>query len=51
MSMNQCLAGIKKSSNHAAPTLILDELSKRLGIAKLLEATIPEYATQILTMA
>jgi transposase len=33
------------------PSLILDELSKRIGIAKLLKATIPEYATQILTMA
>ena len=33
------------------PSLILDELSKRLGVAKLLKAAFPEYSTQILTMA
>jgi transposase len=33
------------------PSLILDELTKRLGIAKLLKAAFPEYSTQILTMA
>jgi len=33
------------------PSLILDELSKRLGIAKLLKAAFPECSAQILTMA
>lgn len=33
------------------PSLILDELSKRLGLGRLLKAAIPEYASPILTMA
>ncbi|KKS22146.1 MAG: Transposase IS4 family protein, partial [candidate division WWE3 bacterium GW2011_GWA1_41_8] len=33
------------------PTLILDALSKRLGLAKLLKSVFPEFHGQILTMA
>lgn len=33
------------------PSLILHELSKRLGLTKLLKASFPEYYEQILTMA
>jgi transposase len=33
------------------PSLILDELSKRLGVAKLLKKAFPEHHAQILTMA
>ena len=33
------------------PSLILDALSKRLGLSKLLKASFPEYYQQILTMA
>lgn len=33
------------------PSLILDELSKRIGVAKLLKAAFPDYYAQILTMA
>ncbi len=33
------------------PSLILDEMSKRLGLTKLLKASFPEYYEQLLTMA
>ena len=33
------------------PSLILDVLSKRLGIAKILKSVFPEFHAQILTMA
>ena len=33
------------------PSLILDDLSKRLGLSKVLKASFPEYYQQVLTMA
>lgn len=39
------------SATIVGPSLILDELAKRLGIAKLLKSAFPEYHAQILTMA
>lgn len=43
--------GYTATASIVGPSLILDEVSRQLGLPKLLKAAFPEYALSILTMA